>query len=400
VLASPPAFSQGVQQVDGGPADLGRAVLAVDLLAVRVLAESVLAVAGVLVPVREVVPFGVLLGVACLAGAVLLVQGSGPGLRPVGAMVAGLPGVVMDITDVAEFPSWVADVQHVPGVADRGEPTGTGAGGLGPVLLGEPSGLVVAGRHVTQLRVVGPVGPAVGVACVEGQADHPGAVLLAPGVPLGVRVVHLTLPQALLHHLAQGEGGHPRTWTAQPHAAGLGGDELALSQHGTFEPADVFDRGTGRLSDLLGGLTSPDPGLDLLRTQTLGLDLQLPEARAVATYGSPERFVDLHPELLSRVVGEDEMLAVIMYADEREVPHGLPLPPRPRLTLPSRLPDRKHVTGRGAGSSPNTPPLWPDLPSVTLFAVPGDVSPQDAIPKTRTPGDAASGDAFPGDVAP
>jgi hypothetical protein len=112
---------------------------------------------------------------------------------------------------------------------------------------------------------------------------------------------------------------------------GLTDDELSLGQHWALEPPDHLDRNPSRGRDLLGGLASADPGLDVAWAQpTLGRDLELPETCTIKSDSGSQWVINDEEVFPSVRCGQHQVLPVVVYADELEVMHASPLPPRPR----------------------------------------------------------------------
>jgi hypothetical protein len=85
----------------------------------------------------------------------------------------------------------------------------------------------------------------------------------------------------------------------------------------------VLHRDAGVCRDLLGGAARPDLGLDVPRPQRVGLlDLQLRQPGPVPPDGGAQRLVDPEQVALPVGRGEDEVLTVVVNADEREVLHA------------------------------------------------------------------------------
>ena len=249
------------------------------------------------------------------------------------------PAVGLDVVDPFARPP-----------TDLGEPTLGQWSRLDGLVVAEPAGLVVPGLHVPGLRLVGPVRVAGHATGVEGQAHHPVAVVVPPGIPAEVVVVVVLLGQSLGDEVAEREGGRSvGAGTAQPNPAGLGGDELPFGEYRALVAAHVRDRHAGGFGDLLGGLPGADAGLDLPGAQTaVGLQLDLAEPRTVTPHRGAQCIVQPDTEPLTPGAPEHEVLAVVMDADEREVIHGCSLRWQSDPTVPPLTPDPKHVTGRGA----------------------------------------------------
>jgi hypothetical protein len=98
--------------------------------------------------------------------------------------------------------------------------------------------------------------------------------------------------------------------------------------------------------DLLGGLSRPDPRLDVPWSHpALGLDLQLPQPGAIEANGRPQRVVDDEEVLLPVRRRQHQVLPVVMHANELEVLHASPLQPRLGSTVPLTPEDPKHRIG-------------------------------------------------------
>ena len=113
---------------------------------------------------------------------------------------------------------------------------------------------------------------------------------------------------------------------------------LALGEHRALEAAYLLDGPAGAVGDLLGRQPSADQGLHLARPQpALDLDLQLAEPGPVAAGGRAQRLVEGEPVAAAVGVREQEVVAVLVDADEAQVLHvGLPVLLVVETTVPSR----------------------------------------------------------------
>ena len=140
---------------------------------------------------------------------------------------------------------------------------------------------------------------------------------------------------------------------AAPDGALLGdaGDVLALGEHRALEAAHLLDGPAGAVGDLLGRQPPADQGLHVARSQpALDLDLQLPQTGAVTAGRGPQRLVEGEPEPAAVGVREQEVLAVLVDADEAKVLHvGLPELLVVDMTVPSRTVPVAHPTPRPRG---------------------------------------------------
>ena len=92
---------------------------------------------------------------------------------------------------------------------------------------------------------------------------------------------------------------------------------LALGEDRALEAAHLLDGPAGAVGDLLGGQPPPDEGLHVAGPQpALDLDLQLAEPGAVAAGGGAQRVVEPEPEPATVGVREQEVLAVLVDADQ------------------------------------------------------------------------------------
>jgi hypothetical protein len=124
-----------------------------------------------------------------------------------------------------------------------------------------------------------------------GELDDPLAVLAAPRVPVGHRVVLPAQAERVRHDLAQGlHVGPVLAHRVRPlrQLRGAG----TLEQHRVGEPLDAVLRQPGRGRDLLDGLSRADAGLDLTRTHlALQLDGDLAESGDVSPGGRAQPLV-------------------------------------------------------------------------------------------------------------
>ena len=113
---------------------------------------------------------------------------------------------------------------------------------------------------------------------------------------------------------------------------------LALGEHRSFEAAHLLDGPARAVGDLLGGQAPTDQRLHLARSQpTVDLDLQLAEPGSVTTGRGPQRLVEAEAVAAAVGVREQEVLAVLVDADEAKVLHvGLPELLVVGTTVPSR----------------------------------------------------------------
>ena len=115
-------------------------------------------------------------------------------------------------------------------------------------------------------------------------------------------------------------------------------DVLALGEHRALEAAHLLDGPARAVGDLLGGQAAADQRLHLARSQaTVDLDLQLAQAGPVATGRGTQRLVEAEAVAAAVGVREQEVLAVLVDADEAKVLHvGLPELLVVETTVPSR----------------------------------------------------------------
>src|SRR6185369_1363095 len=93
--------------------------------------------------------------------------------------------------------------------------------------------------------------------------DHaPGAVVAPVGVPGDLVHLDVVLAQPRVHDL--GEGGAP-LGALEPGTPGVLGQHRPLLQHRAGVAQHPVDRYAGDAGHVLGGLTGPDPGLDVAR---------------------------------------------------------------------------------------------------------------------------------------
>ena len=156
--------------------------------------------------------------------------------------------------------------------------------------------------------------------------------------------------QPLLDPRAERRRRGVRAPPAQGDAAGQLGDVGPLGQHGSLVAADPVHRPAATGGDLLGGGAGADLGLHLTRPQLAGhLDLQLAEVGPVAADGRAQRLVHGQQVLLAAGSGEQQVLAVLVDADQAQVMHARAPPLCLAATLPPR--GRRHPEGapeRGA----------------------------------------------------
>ncbi len=116
---------------------------------------------------------------------------------------------------------------------------------------------------------------------------------------------------------------------------------LALGQDRAFVAADPVQRPAAALGDLLGARAGPDLGLHLARPEVAGhLDLELAQVGAVAAHGSPQRLVDSQEVLLAVRSGQQQVLPVLVDADQSQVMHkvrSFARALRAVLTVPSNV---------------------------------------------------------------
>lgn len=193
--------------------------------------------------------------------------------------------------------------------------------GRGVVERGD--GAAVRAGDVAEVRDV------VGAAGLPGQLDGPAAVLVAPGVPVGVvgveSAVHQRGGDGLEQRQDRGAVGEHRV---------RGGGELGGP--GTFQQdgvGEAFDLGRVRsagLGQLLDGCSGADPGLNFLGTQhasDLDVDLCLADAGGVTTDGGAQAVVEAQAELggavgASRaVVFADDVSAVDVESNNFQISH-------------------------------------------------------------------------------
>jgi hypothetical protein len=105
------------------------------------------------------------------------------------------------------------------------------------------------------------------------------------------------------------------------------GDVLTLGQHRDAVRHDLVDGDLGEARHGLRRLAGPDPGLYVARAKgAVHLDLQLAEPRTIAPEGRTKPVVCGRGELCSRVVDEDDLVAVRAQPHELELAHALPFP--------------------------------------------------------------------------
>ncbi len=128
-------------------------------------------------------------------------------------------------------------------------------------------------------------------------------------------------------------------------------DVLALGEDGSLEAPDLLDGPARAVGDLLGGQAAPDEGLHLARSQaSLDLDLQLAQPGTVASGRRPQRLVEGEAEASALGVGEQEVVAVLVDADQAKVLHlGLPVLLVVRTTMPPRPPPMTDPTPSPSG---------------------------------------------------
>src|SRR3954454_11903803 len=86
----------------------------------------------------------------------------------------------------------------------------------------------------------------------------------------------------------------------------------ALGQDRGGKPHDRVDRGLRGGGAVLSGLATPDPRLDVARSESaFHLHLQLAESSMVSPEGCAEAMVDRYGELLAGVADQDQALAVL-----------------------------------------------------------------------------------------
>ena len=120
---------------------------------------------------------------------------------------------------------------------------------------------------------------------------------------------------------------------------------LALGEDRALVATYLVDRPAGALGHLLGGGAGTDQGLDVAGAKArVGLDLLLAEPGPVVADGRAQRLVDAHTEPAAVRIGQQQVLAVLVHADQSQVLHGH-LPGRPTAqTLPSPPASAKQAT--------------------------------------------------------
>ena len=218
-------------------------------------------------------------------------------------------------------------------VKDGAGPVGVGGdvrGGDGRVaagLLAQPARLVIAGHQRTQARVELPRGESLPSTSGEECGHGPAAVVEAGGVPAHELTGDAAFLESLVGAAAQrllclrgvaGAGARG----ADDTGSGLCRDVFALGENRSLEPLHLLDGPAGPVRDVLGREPGADEGLDVARAQpAIDLDLQLAQAGAVTTGSSAHRLVQRDAVALSLGVGEENVLAVLVDADETEVLH-------------------------------------------------------------------------------
>ena len=201
---------------------------------------------------------------------------------------------------------------------------GQGSGRRGVVVLAEPAGLVVERGHDAGERVEAPQGLALAPPGGEGERDDPLALVGTSRVPAHGGRVDLAASQALGHARLQRRRRAVRAAARpQPHLTGQPGHVLTLGEDRSFVLVHLLDRPPRAVGDLLGRQPGPDHRLHGGGAQTPGLlDLQLTQARPVTPGGRPQRVVEGHRVAIALGVGQQQVQAVLVDADEREVLHG------------------------------------------------------------------------------
>ena len=168
----------------------------------------------------------------------------------------------------------------------------------------------------------------------KGQGHGPHPLLVPRRVPLDRPPVDAAVPQALGHAFGKGD----RTGAAAAHGTLLGParDVLALREDRPLETAHLLHRPPRTVRHLLRGQPAADERLDVTGAKAaLDLDLELAEARTVTACGSAEGVVEGEAVPAAGGIGEKQVLAVLVDADQAKVLHvGLPSV----LVVPSTVP--------------------------------------------------------------
>ena len=190
------------------------------------------------------------------------------------------------------------------------------------VVLPEPSSIVVLGTQSTRGRVVAPGCGAVPAARGKGDRDNPLTRIQSGRVPLDLGGLDPAGPEPLEGALLERWVRCPVTSHRRPLC--LDRDPLPLGENGPLESANLLDRPARPIGDLASRQPLSDQRLHLTRPQPpVDLDLQLPQSRPVLARRRAKGVIEGQAEPCARGIGEQQVLTVLVDADQCEVVHVL-----------------------------------------------------------------------------